>query len=236
MATAQDVNEFRSAQNGIVRLAQADLITFWATLDVTDAVGTKAALEVFMPELLNQYGDVAATVAANFFDNAREAAKVRRVYRAVMSESLPTEQIQASTRAVIKPLFGVPDPNQALSNLNDVTDRLVKQAGRDTIELNVSKDPAKARYARVPTGAKTCAFCLALASRGAVYSKASNHGYHGDCDCVPTPMWDGDEYPDGYNPQDLEDMYAIAAGDADRATLKGPDGILASLRKQQGIS
>jgi hypothetical protein len=222
----------------LVVLAQADLLTFWATLDPQDAVATSAALQVFMPELMNQYGDVAATVAANFFDDIREAANVKRAYRAVLSEPLPAEQIQASTRAVIQPLFGVSDPEQALSNLNDVTDRLVKQAGRNTVELNVAKDPVKARYARVPTGAKTCAFCLALASRGAVYlSKTSAaHGYHGDCDCVPTPMWDGDEYPEGYNPDELSDLYALAQGAADRGTLKGPDGILAAMRKQQGIA
>lgn len=209
MATAEAVTEYRSAQRGLVVLAQADLLTFWATLDPSNAIATRAALEVFMPVLINQYGDLAATVAVNFFDDVREAANLKRAYRAVLSEPVPTEAIQANVRYNLSPLFGKSDPEQALLNLNLVTDKQVKASGRNTIELNVERDPAQARFARVPTGAKTCKFCLMLASRGAIYlsQKTAHDGYHGDCDCQAVPVWDESDLPEGYDPDALYDQF-----------------------------
>ena len=55
--------------------------------------------------------------------------------------------------------------------------------------------------ARRPSGAKTCDFCLMLASRGPVYGTAEDAGgyanrYHDDCDCIPVPV-KGRWVPDG---------------------------------------
>lgn len=209
MATAEMLAEFRSAQRGLVVLAKADLLVFWSTLEPANAVATSAALQTFMPQLITEYGDVAATVAADFFDTAREGANVKRAYRAVISDPVPTEAVQANVRYNLKPLFGKSNPDQALSNLNLVTDKAVKASGRNTIELNVERDPAQARFARVPTGAQTCKFCLMLASRGAIYlsQKTADDGYHGDCDCQPTPIWDENDFPDGYDPDALYDEF-----------------------------
>ena len=59
-------------------------------------------------------------------------------------------------------------------------------------------------WARVPTGAYTCSFCIMLASRGAVYSKDTviapkehkgaiggygQHAYHWGCDCIGVPVY-----------------------------------------------
>lgn len=41
---------------------------------------------------------------------------------------------------------------------------LVQTVGRLTMQRAVANDPTKPRWARVPRGAKTCAFCLMLAS------------------------------------------------------------------------
>ena len=50
------------------------------------------------------------------------------------------------------------------------------------------------RFARVPTGAETCTFCLMLASRGAVYHTRKTAGefrhFHRGCDCKVVPGFD----------------------------------------------
>ena len=66
-------------------------------------------------------------------------------------------------------------------------------------------DPSKPRYARVPSGAKTCAFCAMLASRGFVYASEDKAGalgqYHKDCDCEIIPSWDRKNPKiEGYDP------------------------------------
>ena len=74
------------------------------------------------------------------------------------------------------------------------------------------------RYARVPSGRETCAFCFMLASRGFVYwskadAGAKGYEYHTNCDCIIVPGFSEDSgvHPDaqiqGYKPTELYDRY-----------------------------
>lgn len=76
-----------------------------------------------------------------------------------------------------------------------------------TMRRNIARDPSKPRYARVPHGSKTCAFCLMLASRGFVYWSEKSAGgfgnrYHPGDDCTPVPSW-GQCHLDGYSPLEM---------------------------------
>lgn len=67
----------------------------------------------------------------------------------------------------------------------------------ETIIANVGRDRDEgAMFARVPTGFETCAFCLMLASRGAVYHSRKTAGewrlFHRGCDCKVVPSFEGD--------------------------------------------
>ena len=68
-----------------------------------------------------------------------------------------------------------------------------KAAAYNTID-NVRNDPLNPRFARVPTGEKTCDFCLMLASRGPVYLSEESAGaftqFHAHCDCKVVPFFD----------------------------------------------
>ena len=83
----------------------------------------------------------------------------------------------------------------------------------ETIVANVGRDKDKgARFARVPTGLETCAFCLMLASRGAVYHTRKTAGefrhFHRRCDCKVVPGFEADpdaEIVEGFSPAGLRD-------------------------------
>ena len=67
----------------------------------------------------------------------------------------------------------------------------------ETIITNVGRDRDRgAMFARVPTGTESCAFCLMLASRGAVYHTRKTAGewrhFHRGCDCKVVPSFEGD--------------------------------------------
>lgn len=200
MATPQQVESYRSANNALIDLAMRDLEAVWVGLDVTDARQVKAVLESMFPDLVQTYGSTAALLAVDYYDELRGVAPTAARFQTVMSEDVDVEQAQAKARWAIGPLFGVPDPDQAFSNLGLGLDHLVKQFGRDTIAKNAARDPSKAQWARVPGGRETCSWCLIMASRGAVYgSKVAAGGdmnkYHGKCDCTPTPIWSEDDMP-----------------------------------------
>lgn len=65
-------------------------------------------------------------------------------------------------------------------------------------------------FARVPSGATTCPFCLMLASRGFVYLSKESAGefdrFHRHCDCRIVPGYPGMEL-DGYDPDEYYDMW-----------------------------
>ena len=243
MATASEVAVLRQAQSDVVALAAAEIERFWRTLDLSDLVGAARALEAFLPDVIQAFGEIGAVAAADFYDSLREQSPAAYgAYRAVLGDAIPLDQARASSRWAVKPFFErseegllVPRPAQALTNVIQVADRLVKGQARRTIQLNADLDPARPRYARIPTGSSTCAFCLTMASRGPVYTSEARAlaASHGDCDCVLSPFWDGDPLPEGYDPEALDRIYRQAAQASD-GSLKGPDGILAAMREQTG--
>ena len=200
-----------------VRLAQRDLSRFWRGLDVSNPAECRQALLDFLPDLVATYGNVAAVAAVEWWEEQRAKTPGLPAYSPTISDGVPASQVQASTRAIVGPLW-LGEPEKVLGALASATQMWVKYASRDTIARNVAFDPAEPRYARVPRGAKTCAFCAMLASRGWVYLseklagiKGSGNEFHHDCDCEIVPSWDRKKaHIDGYDPDAMYDRYQQA--------------------------
>ena len=218
------MRQFRLANQSLVLLAQRDLEEFWRSLNTQgNPLLLKAALLDFFPELLTVYGDTAALLGADWYDELRNVAPSAASFRAVMATPPPTEQAQAAARWALGPLFtGEPNPVQVLANLAGSTQRLVLQAGRDTVWDSARRDSVRTAVARVPTGAKTCRWCTMLASRGAVYSSIeeaqkrgsgqSQNKYHDDCNCVPTVIRSESDFPEGHDVKEFQRLYALGSG------------------------
>ncbi|MEU7843942.1 hypothetical protein AB0B39_23615 [Micromonospora sp. NPDC049114] len=236
MASPADVAAFRTSQTDVVTLALAELSAWWEQLLalLTGDVPV-AELESFTADLVAVYGDAAALNAADWYDELRGQADVQGRFRARMAEPAAQGQAAAVARWAAGPLFGAdPDPALALEHLSGGVQRLVLQPARQTIADSVDRDPADARWARVPTGGTTCAFCRLLASRGAVYHSEETAGglassYHGTCDCVATPVWPGEQEP--YDVDRYFEEYAAARAKAGGDTA----AILAQMRQDLGI-
>lgn len=100
----------------------------------------------------------------------------------------------------------------------------------ETIIANVGRDrDGGAMFARVPTGTETCAFCLMLASRGAVYHTRKTAGewrhFHRGCDCKVVPSFEGDpeaELVQGVKPRELYERYKqFREIDSEESLIKG---------------
>lgn len=115
-----------------------------------------------------------------------------------------------------------------MSNLDDVQQfiaDMIRASARLTTQRNIRMDPTKPRWARVPRGEKTCAFCLMLASRGFAYLSGEtaglSHHYHNCCDCQIVASW-GKHHLSGYDPERYMQMWQAASqGEGDyREALK----------------
>lgn len=240
MADLLVLDVYRDAQNELVRRAIAEIEAFLANIDVRDGHTLRMALDVILPDLVTQYGEAVAMIAAERYDILREFSQVPGRYLATPAPPVDPEKVVQRSRWASSPVWRG-DSEQALANVRLIVDEYVKQPGRDTIAQSAERDPAGPRWARVPTGAETCAFCLMLASRGAVYwsrEKAAfrrNGGkYHGGCDCQPTPVWNGNTstLPADYDPAALQEIWDKGVAEAGSSGFKD---VLAAIRQAEGV-
>lgn len=164
------IAEHRLALESIETLANRDLLRVWRSTDLTDARAATLALLPVVRDLTAAYGDLAAVAAADFYDDARLAAGAPWRFAARPAAVVPVEQSDVMVRWAVTPLWST-DPRfgAALVRLAGGTQRLIRRAERDTIFESGRRDPALARWVRVPA-AGACDFCLMLASRGDVYA------------------------------------------------------------------
>ena len=227
----QSLEQYRLANAELSRLVKRDLTAFFRSLDLGRPEATRDALLAFVPVLTAQYGDIAATLAADFYEESRAASGARGSFTALSADVVAAGAVEAKVRYTAGHLW-TPSPENMLGALLVAADKYVKQPGWDTVAANARREGV--RWARVPTGAKTCSWCLVLASRDAVYqSKASaggdGHRFHGDCDCVPTRIGKASDYPTGYLPDDYYAKYQHARQSAQSGDMKD---IAAAMRRE----
>lgn len=207
----QLLTQFEQANNGVADLVERDLLDFLGVLNFERPEAVQRALFDFIPSLVSEYGDVAASVAADWYDELRAAEGVAGSFRAPLAPPVPLEQVNGrlgfATRAS-GPLW-LGDSATLTAFLGMMANEYALQPGRDTVMQAAHKD--KAAYARVPEPG-ACKFCLMLASRGFVYSKATAGGtkkFHGKCRCNTLPVWDETRarVEFGYDPDALYDLY-----------------------------
>lgn len=193
-----------------------------------------------IPAMVRKYGNIAATAAAEWYERTR-ATQVGGAYDPVTADPFPDAAIQATVRYKAGDLFTGNQADMA-AFLEGALNRWVQYSGRETVARNVRYDPSKPRFARVPTGAKTCAFCELVASRGFVYLSERSatvtglmRKYHNDCDCQVVGEWDKDTHHiEGYDPDTMYDKY-LHARDAAESESGGQtpstESILANMRR-----
>lgn len=198
-------------------LAKAELSEFFGSLNLMVPDLVRDALLEYVPLIISEYGPIGSDLAVDWFMEQRAESAARGAFNPVTSDAFIYEDdIVGQTRFLAGQLW-TPEPEGMLGGLTSMTDKYVKQSARDTMVLNAGREGV--RWARVPSGAKTCSFCLVLASRDAAYlskrsakyDQSTGEKYHGDCDCQPVRIGRDDEYPDGYIPKDLYDIYDTSA-------------------------
>lgn len=209
MVTRSDVTELTSAVKELVRMAKADLAGFFGSLNMALPESARDALVEYLPILVQEYGDMAATVAAEWYEKNHPG-----YYQALLADTFPTDGLVGGVKYHAGNLF-TDNPNLTLSGLSDSLGRYIQYSSRGTIARNVSLDPEKPRYGRVPTGSVTCAWCSMLASRGFVYltekTAGLNKHYHNGCDCQIVPSWEQNQAViKGYDPDALYGQYKAA--------------------------
>lgn len=236
--------ERRYVLDQINRLAQNDLNNLWRAAELLSDNDFFDYILAGFPELASNYHQVAAQVAANWFEESDPAS----AFVARVAAPLALERLTSTAEWA---LGG--DGTQALSRMNGSLQRATFDGARDTVFDNV--EATGSRWIRVarPTA---CAFCRLLATRTGESSYSSREAavnvvsrrkrgnrrlgdkFHDDCYCQPVEIRDNQAVSDVLSGEDAarveqwNDDYLKARANAGTGDAKQ---ILAAWR-QQGVS
>lgn len=183
MATSADL---RQALADLNVLAARDLGRIFRALQEGDDVAE--ALHDILPALIDTYGQAAATVAADWYDDLREAKGIGGRFAAI-----PAEAGDAGAHSLVGwALDSATDDESLVALLEGGMQRRVVNFGRFTVMGSSIADPRADGWQRLGQG-KNCVFCDMLISRGAVYSEATaDFGAHDHCNCIAVPAFQGE--------------------------------------------
>lgn len=194
--TLRQANELRLAQAEVRRLVESRMNEIVAYLagrpDLTPAQ-FRNSLITQTNLVVSQYGEIAASMAAEWFDDIRLSEGVRGSFRALPQSSPYEDAVEGMVRRAVGPMFDeVPDVSAVMLTVAQSAGKYVLAASRETVRRNSFIDPRGTGFQRVARPG-ACDFCIMLVGRGAVYKKETAFfASHGDCNCAAVPSWDRD--------------------------------------------
>lgn len=166
------------------------------------------ALINYAYKVAQKYGNASASLNALMYDTMAELERVMLP---------PAELAKLPTYGdVAKAVNGTMKTSVNTEEIAGAVSRLVKLTGEDTMLHNALRDQAE--FAWIPEGGETCAFCIALASRGwqPMSKDALKNGHaehiHSNCQCTYMIRHTSDFNVKGYDPNKYKKMYDDADG------------------------
>lgn len=186
-----------------------------------------------MSGVVQVYDSAAASLAAEWYDKQAADSGVR-LPAAVTATTYNPESVDETARYQAKKL-AKGDPRGFAEYCGELGRNDVLRSLNETIMRNAARDRKKGvRFARVPTGAETCTYCLMLASRGAVYHSRKTAGefrhFHRRCDCKVVPGFEDapdTELVEGVRPKELRELWGKFREIDDSADLSAAEKLAA---------
>jgi hypothetical protein len=191
---------------------------------------------------VNVFGDQAKVIANDFFDTLAEqnGSKATSEIFDTLDAGMMEDKVHYYARSIAEGNI-----DKFIDDISNLTGYYVKREAFCNMAKNCNKQGL--RYARVPSGKETCAFCFMLCSRGFVYWTEKTAGgegyeYHTNCDCIIVPgfyrgYWNMeamDDQVEGYTPSELYARYKQCS-DVARKTAGGTpteEQILEEIKKR----
>jgi hypothetical protein len=174
-------------------LAARDLEGLWLAVQ-TPGEARDALLDV-LPSLVGAYSEASAALAADWYDNLRDASSAPGRFSAIPAD-LGDTGATGLARWALGPVFtSAPDWQRAKVLVEGGVQKRIANAARYTVAESAVADPGAQGWQRVGDG-NSCPFCLMLIGRGTVYSRSSaDFASHEFCGCMATPAFLGEPIP-----------------------------------------
>lgn len=214
------VDQYRADIRTVTTAGQKQLAATLNGLDFdpqTDSHRAYLLMSSTLRSYVSTYAEAVATRSAQFFDKVAKEQGVD-VWPARNYVNIDPEALDVKCKVACKAKSKEAAINECLSffdyEMRQVSMAEIYEAAwaaEDELDAEEADEAARARkryarqkrrkhvrFARVPSGAETCSFCLTLASRGFVYHSRETAGLnrvdhaHAFCDCVIVPSFLGE--------------------------------------------
>lgn len=225
-------DRYRRAQRGLSRLLLRDVGRLWRLFNPARPASFPDWLEA-ANEVVTRYGDMSASLAAEFYDAQRADADASGSFTVPLADSPSADQTETVLRWATHDVWPRDDDVEAQRDplasrlaiaerrTEAVTQKLVADQGRETVRRAVREDRQAAGYARA-AALGACSFCKLMASRGMVYKSADTAGrdandrfsgdasvakFHDDCHCGIIPVFRGQSFELSAHAQEWDRLY-----------------------------
>ena len=221
------IENYSKALNAVSEQARKKLVNALAGIDYTMPIADiRNAVIAIMQPACGASADVAAQLAADFYDGLRARFGIDDGYTAEAESLREPGATDGAVRAMVQDLVEDKPISQFIGACSDRIDYETRKAANECVAYNAKNDPRKTKWARIPTGAETCNWCIMLASRGFAYhtEEAASHA-HAHCDCRIVPSWDKSPTAQGYDPALYYEMWKHPErfAEQENAALQSPD-------------
>lgn len=204
------IENYSNTLNVVSEQARKKLADALSQIDYSADVATiRETVIAIMQPACNASTQVAAKLAAEFYDGLRERFGISDDFEAQPESLRIPAATDGAVRAFAQDLVEDKPLGDFIGKCVDRIDYETRRAANECAAYNAKQDPKKPKWARVPTGAETCMWCIMLASRGFAYlsEEAASHS-HAHCDCRIVPSWDKkNPAVQGYDPALYYDMW-----------------------------
>lgn len=174
---------------------------------LTVAEAREASIGI-MQDCLSVYGDKAQALSAEMFDEICEAEGIDADPGEMFDDVIDSSRLAGKVHYYAGKLVDGDWDGYAGSNA-DLAAYYVHRSALENMARNCYKNGV--RYARVPTGRETCAWCYMLSSRDFAYAsdQSAAAASHDGCDCVIVPGVKGVTKIDGYDPDGIKSRMGV---------------------------
>lgn len=180
LARRRDVAELQ-------RLASSDLTIAWRQFATAD--DARDGLIDVLPQLMGTYGSAAATLAAEYYDEARDAAGAKGRFRAIPAGLPDVGRTEALARWAVTPLYSAqPDFTTAFTKVGGGLQRIIADAARETVVTSAVQD-SRGGWMRVGSGSG-CDWCAQYIDGEVHYTGGYDFDAHDWCNCDAVEVFD----------------------------------------------
>jgi hypothetical protein len=202
----------RKVLGNVATLAAADTVgAIKLSTKLTDGYRLGALRET-IPPIVEAYGNVAATVSADFYDELRVGAGVKKGYTAIAPTRDWAKISEPIAGFAIKRFITEAPLQSTISLIAGAVMSEIFTTARETMQYNADRDSVKVTYQRV-TRPNACDFCIYMAV--GFEGKSSQEEYkdfHNHCMCVDVAVFENQTWTEPEHYGEFRDNLEEARG------------------------